>query len=91
MPPPGCDPGFRRSADGCSACGPGTFQSESDYLGELCTECPMGTFASGENATACEDCYKPICAKELTYCDRFLGNQQRYTFYDEFEAPNGAR
>ena len=85
-PPPGCGAGFRQGADGCSACGPGTFQPLADYFGDMCTDCPMGMFMPFENATACVACDKPVCAKTLEYCNPISGLEATYTYYNMFEA-----
>ena len=74
------------AANGCSKCGPGTYQGESGYDGWLCTECPTGTFAPNESMAACVDCYKPICARAVTSCNALSGLQQTFTYYDPFEA-----
>ena len=75
-------------ANGCSNCGPGTYQDEFDYLGELCTNCPTGKYAQNEGQPVCDDCYKPECAKEVTYCNPISGLEQTFSYYDIFEAPN---
>ena len=85
LPPPGCGRGFRQGANGCSACGPGTYQPEEDYLGESCIDCPMGTYVPFENATSCLTCYQPVCAKALKYCNPVSGLEAMYEYYNVFE------
>lgn len=70
----------------CSGCEAGKYQGYSNYLGELCTDCELGKFADHENATACEDCYKPICAEAITWCDAQTG-ASAYTPLDPIQAP----
>ena len=42
-------------------------------------------FASAEGASACEDCEKPACAKQVKSCDPLTGLEQQYTYYNESE------
>lgn len=35
--------------------------------------CEFGTYTPFENATACMDCFKPVCASEITWCDAITG------------------
>ena len=69
-------------------CGRGTHQPQVDFLGEECQNCPPGTFAPGEAAIECSDCYKPTCAKSIVYCDPWTGLFANYTYFDAFEAPS---
>lgn len=85
-PPPGCVAGKRRAANGCSLCGPGTFQPNHDYLGELCGTCESGTFTADEGSIECADCEKPLCAKSVDGCNTISGLEQTFTYYDPFEA-----
>ena len=73
------------AANGCSACGPGTYQPEDDYRGMLCTNCPTGTYMPNETATACFTCDKPFCAKTLETCNPISGLEATYTYYNIFE------
>jgi hypothetical protein len=88
MPPPGCPRGYRQAANGCSACGPGTYQGEEDYMFSDCTVCEPGKYMDVEGASACIDCYKPVCAKAIEYCNPISGLEQNFSYYDPFEAIN---
>ena len=95
FPPPTCGRGWRQAANGCSLCGPGTYQDQSDWMETWCTHCPKATYASDEGAAECMPCWKPICALAVDTCNPISGLEQTFVPWDPFTVitiecgPNG--
>jgi hypothetical protein len=46
----------------------------------------MGKYTPAEATSECFPCEKPLCAKNVSYCNPITGLEQSFTFYDPFEA-----
>ena len=95
FPPPTCGQGWRQAANGCSLCGPGTYQDQPDWTETSCTACPNAMYMQDEGAAECMPCWKPICALAVDTCNPISGLEQTFVQYDSFTAitiecgPNG--